>query len=84
MKALISMLAVALALVFAGPAFAQDVKTAKTCRRLCQGRWGMGCRHQHLRREKDVAVALIVAASIGRRLRSAPFSLFPTGEARWD
>jgi len=30
MKALISMLAVALALAFAGPALAQDVKTAKT------------------------------------------------------
>ena len=30
MKALISMLAVALALAFAGPAFAQDVKTTKT------------------------------------------------------
>jgi hypothetical protein len=30
MKALISMLAVALALAFAGPVFAQDVKTVKT------------------------------------------------------
>ena len=30
------------------------------CRRLCQGRLAVcGCRHQHLRREKDVAVALI-------------------------
>jgi hypothetical protein len=30
MKALISMIAVAFALAFVGPAFAQDVKTAKT------------------------------------------------------
>jgi hypothetical protein len=30
MKVLISMLTVALALTFAGPAFVQDVKTAKT------------------------------------------------------
>jgi hypothetical protein len=30
MKSLISMLAVTLALAFTGPAFAQDVKTAKT------------------------------------------------------
>jgi len=42
MKALISMIAVAFALAFVGPAFAQDVKTAKTaadCVKAPGGMW---------------------------------------------
>ena len=43
MKTLISIFAVTLALAFAGPAFAQDVKTAKTA-----ADCGVGCRYEHM------------------------------------
>ena len=77
MKTLISMLAMALALAFAGPSFAQDVTNREDCRRLRQSRWSMGCCDQYVRREKDVSVIVCFHAAKGRRLRSAPFSIPP-------
>ena len=53
MKALISTLAVVLALAFTGPAFAGDVSTAKT--EAEQGGWRhVGCCDQYVLREEDV------------------------------
>ena len=54
MKTLVSVLAVAVALAFTGPAFAAgDVTKAKTAAECAKA--GGICRHQHMHSEKDVS-----------------------------
>ena len=77
MKTFISILAVTLALAFTGPAFAGNVKAAKTesdCR-MADGQWD---KMNKVRREKDVSLTVALNGTKGRRLRSALF-LVPCG-----
>ena len=75
MKTLISIFAVTLALAFAGPTFAQDVKTAKTAADCAKAGGVLGCRYQHVLREEDVIPPSLRMVTKGRWLRSAPFAL---------